>query len=146
MYVQTGLCNDVSVCLYLAAQHCRWTVINVVEIYFIPWSLAGREHSLTPDRLSFSRPLIRLSSEHLIRSMKWGLRLPRQRFEISRKIRSILINYPSHWIVHICLRWGRGRFASGRSGCLNMCIKWWGWVAHKGGISSGFQMQCLGTS
>lgn len=103
-----------TVCLYLAAQLCHWTVMNVVVICFISLPLAGCEHSLIPVRASFSRPLIAPSSGYLIRSMKWGSRLLRQRFNISRKIRSILINYPSHWIVHICLWWRRGCFAVGR--------------------------------
>lgn len=32
--------------LCAAAQLCRWTVMNVVVIYFIPRPLAGCEHSL----------------------------------------------------------------------------------------------------
>lgn len=114
MFKQASIMMLLTMCLYAAAQLCRWTVMNVVVIYFIPRPLAGCEHSLIPVQASFSRPLIAPSSGHLIRSMKWGLRLLRQRFNISRKIRSILINYPSHWIVHICLRWRRGCCADGK--------------------------------
>lgn len=117
--------------LCVAAQLCRWTVMSVVVIYFIPRPLAGCEHSLIPVRASFSRPLIAPSSGHLIRSMKWGLWLLRRRFDISRKIRSILINYPSHWIVHICLQWRRGCFASGRTTSFNTSIRRWARVAEE---------------
>lgn len=131
MFKQASVMMVLTVCLDLAAQLCRWTVMNVVVIYFTLRPLAGCEHSLIPVRASFSSPLIAPSSGRLIRSMKWGLRLLRQRFDISRKIRSILINYPSHWIVHICLRWRRGCFARGRTSCFNTCIRGWGRVAEE---------------
>lgn len=123
--------------LCVAAQLCRWTVMNVVVIYFIPRPLAGCEHSLIPVRASFSRPLIAPSSGHLIRSMKWGLWLLRRRFDVSRKIRSILINYPSYWIVHIYLRWRRGCFASGRTTSFNTSIRRW-CTSGRGGGGGGW--------
>lgn len=80
--------------VYLAAQMCCWTAVNFAVIYFIPQPLAGCEHSLIPIQASFSRSLSAPSNEHLIRSMKWGSRLLKQRFNTSQKIRLILINYP----------------------------------------------------
>lgn len=145
MVKQASVMTVLTVCLHLAAQLCRWTVMNVVVIYFIPQPLAGCERFLIPVRPSFSRPLIAQSGGHLIRSMKWGSRLLGQRFNISRKIRSILINYPSHWIVHICLEWRRGCFACGRTSCLIHVLedgdewhrkRWVVWLGSGGGTPS----------
>lgn len=146
MFKQAAVMMVLTVCLYLAAQLCSWAVMNVVVIYFVLLPLAGCEHPLIPVRASFSGPLIAQSSGYLIRSMKWGSRLLGQRFNISRKIRSILINYPPHWIAHICLRWRRGCFAIGGTSCFNIGIRGWRSVTHEdlGGLAGGCPHQNQG--
>lgn len=93
-------------CAHMAAQLCCWDVMNVEVIFFIAQSFAN--HSITPVRASFSRSLIAPSSGHLIPTIKWSPCLLRQEFNISWKIRLILINYLFHGVLHICSDWEKG--------------------------------------
>lgn len=101
-----GLCNDAADRVLIFGCSTLSLNSNGKVIFFIPRPLAGCEHSLIPVRPSFSGPLVAQSSGHLIRSMKWGSWLLGHRFNTSRKIRSILINYSSRWIVRICFGGG----------------------------------------